>query len=131
MNPIDATKERFETVEIFGIPGLFTTLRVSRATVPKGMYAYDMQTDDTDWLQPHLLGRHVTVDHFGTVLTASPIDLPESGYRDLSPGDFDQGGGTEQLTVTEFEEKYLSPAAPPPKRTPPHSSARPRRLPVR
>lgn len=128
MNPIDATKEHFEAVEILGVPGLFTTLRVSRATVPKGMYAYDMQTDESDWLQPHLLGPHITVDHYGTVLTASPIDLPENGYRDLSPGDFLQGDGSEQLTVAEFEHKYLSPATPPPSRTPPHRPARPRSL---
>ena len=63
MYPIDATKETFEAVEILGVPGLFTPLRVDRATVPQGMYAYDMQTDETDWLQPHLLGRHVPVVH--------------------------------------------------------------------
>lgn len=95
------------------------------------MYAYDMQTDETDWLQPHLLGRHVTVDHYGTVLTASPIQLPETGYRDLTPGDFAQGDGSEQLTVAEFEAKFLSPAPPPPCWKPPHHHPGPRRLPAR
>ena len=131
MYPIDATKESFEAVEILGVPGLFTPLRVDRATVPQGMYAYDMQTDETDWLQPHLLGRHVTVDHYGTVLTASPIQLPETGYRDLTPGDFAQGDGSEQLTVAEFEAKFLSPAPPPPCWKPPHHHPGPRRLPAR
>ena len=46
----------------------------------------------------------VLVEHFGTVLTASPIHLPEKGYLDLSPGNFkEQGIG--QLTVAEFEAK--------------------------
>lgn len=108
--PIDATAERFEAVEILGIPGLFTTERVNRATVPKGMYAYDMQTSEDDWSQPCLLARHITVEHFGTVLTASPITLPESGYLDLHPGDLDEKDGAEHLTVREFEKKYLSPA---------------------
>lgn len=112
MYPIDATTEHFEAVEILGIPALFTTLRVSRATVPKGMYAYDMQTDEDDWLQPGLLARHITVEHFGTVLTASPIDLPESGCRALNPGDFTQGGGAEQLTVAEFEDRWFSRSPP-------------------
>lgn len=107
MYPLDATKETFETVEILGIPGLFTVERVSRATVPKGMYLYEMQTDENDWCQPCLLGRRIIVEHFGTVLTASPIALPETGYLDLKPGDFAQGSGTERLTVTEFESKYL------------------------
>lgn len=109
MHPIDAATERFEAVAILGVPGLFTTLRVDRATVPKGMYAYDMQTSESDWSQPSLIGRHITVEHYGTVLTASPIELSATGYRDLEPGDFDQGSGAERLTVAEFEEKYLSP----------------------
>lgn len=109
MYPLDAQTERFEAVEILGVPGLFTTLRVSRATVPPGMYLYEMQTSADDWGRPGLLSQNITVEHFGTVLTASPITLPESGYRDLAPGDFDELHGAEHLTVAEFEEKYLSP----------------------
>lgn len=109
MYPIDATKERMTTVEILGIPGLFTTLRVNRATVPKGMYAYDMQTSEQDWNHPCLIARHITVEHYGTVLTASPVQLPENGYRDLSPADFSMGTGRELLTTAEFERKYLPP----------------------
>lgn len=107
MYPLDATKETFEAVEILGIPGLFTVERVNRATVPKGMYLYEMQTSEDDWSQPCLLGRRIMVEHYGTVLTASPIDLPGTGYLDLKPGDFDQGDGSDRLTVAEFEDKYL------------------------
>lgn len=110
MYPLDATKENFEAVEILGIPALFTTLRINRATVPKGMYLYEMQTDEEDWSRPCLLGRRIMVEHFGTVLTASPIDLPNTGYLDLKPGDFTMGAGgygVESLTVAEFEDKYL------------------------
>ena len=85
MYSVNVGTARFEEVEILGIPALFTTLRVDRSTIPKGMYAYDMQTDPEDWSQPCLLGRHIAVEHFGTVLTASPIHLPEKGYLDLSP----------------------------------------------
>ena len=107
MYPLDATKETFEAVEILGVPGLFTVERVNRATVPKGMYLYEMQTSEDDWSQPCLLGRRIMVEHYGTVLTASPIDLPDTGYLDLKPGDFDQGDGSDRLTVAEFEDKYL------------------------
>lgn len=113
MYPIDAATERFEAVELLGIPGLFTTQRVNRATVPKGMYAYELQTSPEDWSQPCLLARHITVEHFGTVLTASPITIPQSGYLDLYHGDLDEKNGTEHLTTGEFEEKYLSPAPAP------------------
>lgn len=123
MYPLDATKETFEAVEIIGIPGLFTTLRVNRATVPKGMYLYEMQTSEDDWSQPCLLGRRIMVEHFGTVLTASPIDLPGTGYLDLKPGDFTMGNGAERLTVAEFEAKYLG-NQPPSRHTRPHKPHR-------
>lgn len=35
MSAVDARKEHYEAVEILGIPGLFTTLRIDRATIPK------------------------------------------------------------------------------------------------
>lgn len=120
MNPINASTERFEAVEILTVPGLFTTQRVDRATVPSWMYIYEMQTDPADWSQPCLLGRHITVEHFGTVLTASPLPLPPGGYLDLSPGDFDERQGVERLTAAEFEAKYLDPNYQPPKQAVPH-----------
>jgi len=111
MYPVDAKTTRFESVELLEVPGLFTTERVNRATVPKGMYLYELQTSEEDWSQPGLMGRHITVDHMGTVLTASPIELSANGYRDLSPGDFTFGEHS-CLTVAEFEALFLSPAPP-------------------
>lgn len=107
--PIDAKTERFEAVEILGVPSLFTAGRVDRKTTPPGMYAYDMQTSEDDWSQPCLLARGIMVEHYGTVLTASPIALPHEGYLDLKPGDFHQPKEYENLTVADFEDKYLSP----------------------
>lgn len=69
---VNANTERLEEVEILTVPGLFTTRRVDRATLPPWMHLYEMQTDPDDWSQPGLLGLHITVEHFGTVLTASP-----------------------------------------------------------
>lgn len=116
MSAVDARKEHYEAVEILGIPGLFTTLRVDRATIPKGVYAYDMQTSEQDWSQPCLLARHITVEHFGTVLTASPVPIPPNGYFDLSPGDFEGQFCGERMTLADFEAKWLSPVKRPPKK---------------
>ena len=113
MSAADARTERYEAVEILGIPGLFTTRRIDRATISKGLYAYDMQTSEQDWSQPCLLARHITVEHFGTVLTASPIPIPPSGYLDLSAGDFVEQGFAERMTLADFEAKWLPPADPP------------------
>ena len=110
MYPINAKSVRMETVEIFEVPGLFTASRIDRSTVPKGMYAYDLQTSKDDWTQPCRIAGQITTAYFGTVLTASPIELPENG--DLFPGDFTQSSGGERLTVEEFERKYLAPDSP-------------------
>lgn len=85
---VDMQKTRFEAVEICGVQGLFTVERVRRSALPNGIYAYDMQTSPEDWSQPCLLACHITVEHYGTVLTGQRINLPENGYRDLAPGDF-------------------------------------------
>lgn len=127
MSPINAKTEHFEAVEILGIPGLFTTGRVDRKTIPPGMYAYDMQTSADDWSQPCLLARWIMVEHYGTVLTASPVALPETGYLDLKPGDFHQPSEYEGFTVADFETKYLAPIPKQPRRT----QAKAHRAPVR
>lgn len=131
MSAVDARKEHYEAVEILGIPGLFTTLRVDRATIPKGVYAYDMQTSEQDWSQPCLLARHITVEHFGTVLTASPVPIPPNGYLDLSPGDFEGQFCGERMTLADFEAKWLSPVKRLPKKKALHKAAPRRPAPIR
>ena len=123
MKSINASTERFDAVEILTVPGLFTTRKVDRATVPSWMYLYEMQSDRSDWSQPCLLGRHITGERFGTVLTASPLPLPPNGCVKLNPGDFDTGQGAERLTAAEFEAKYLDPNYQPPKQAVPHRPA--------
>ena len=49
---VNANTERLEEVEILTVPGLFTTRRVDRATLPPWMHLYEMQTDPDDWSQP-------------------------------------------------------------------------------
>ena len=108
MSAVDARKGRFVAVEILGIPALFTVERINRTTVPEKLFAYDMQTSEDDWSIPCLIGRHITVEHYGTVITASPIPLPDTGYLDLVQGDFVQSKNGERLTLAEFAAKSLT-----------------------
>lgn len=87
--------------------------RITRSTVPRGLYAYDMQTSENDWGIPGLLARHIMVEHFGTVLTAKPLDLPDTGYLDLAPSDFDWPSPNDRPTVAEFAKKYGIALSPP------------------
>lgn len=90
-----------------------------------------MQTSEQDWSQPCLLARHIAVEHFGTVLTASPVPIPPNGYLDLSPGDFEAQSCAERMTLADFEAKWLSPVKQPPKRKPFHKITPRRSAPIR
>lgn len=87
---VNANTERLEEVEILTVPGLFTTRRVDRATLPPWMHLYEMQTDPDDWSQPGLLGLHITVSTSAPCSPPAPspchpaaiwIWLPATSYR--------------------------------------------------
>lgn len=78
---VDARKERFELVEVFDRPMLFTSLRVDRNTVPKGLYLYEVRNDDDQCGIPVEIGRWIMVNHWGTLLSATPIKLEPNRYN--------------------------------------------------
>lgn len=124
MELVNAKTAQFVQVEILGIPALYHFRRLDQDTIPAGMYAYEMRESETDWSQPSLLARHIPEGHFGTVLTASPIDLDPDGRRELDPGDFFEGHDAPVLTVAEFERKFLAPGGQPPRRCFSHTPTR-------
>lgn len=71
--------EKYQEVEIFDVPGLFSNGRIDPATIPEGMYVYDLRGSDDDPGQPITVETHVTVNHAGSVITAKPLDLGEDG----------------------------------------------------
>lgn len=99
---VNAREEKYESVELFGKPALFTNNRVSRATVPAEFICYDLRGSDNDPGRPTSLESKVSVNHAGTILSPQPIRIPESGYRRI-------GGKlnflSEQLTLADFCER--------------------------
>lgn len=71
--------EKFQEIEIFDVPGLFSNGRISSADIPEGMYIYDLRGSDDDPGNPITVENHVTVNHAGSIITAKPIDLGEEG----------------------------------------------------
>lgn len=63
----DATQERFEVVELLGIPALFTDNRIDRATVPANPYCYDLRGSDHDPGKPVAVEAAVVV-YYGALL---------------------------------------------------------------
>lgn len=62
--------------------GFFTILRVDRNTLPEGYYAYDIRYGSGGGfctIEPN-----VAVDHAGTFITKTPIEMTKGTYRPLS-----------------------------------------------
>ncbi len=76
-------EEKYQEVEIFGVPALFSNGRMPEKQVPTGLYHYDLRGSDHDPGEPFTLESHVAVNHAGTVLSVYPIPIPERGYLNL------------------------------------------------
>ena len=90
----DAQKVTYQEVTIFDRPALFTECRIDRATVPEGVYRYELRHGDADWGEPIELSRSLMVNFYGTVLTREPFQLPIDGWIPLESGclSFQDGG---------------------------------------
>lgn len=55
----------------------FTDMRVDRASIPKGLYAYDVR-DECDG-DPCEIRSFILVNHMGTLITTAPIPEAEKG----------------------------------------------------
>ena len=108
MEIINASITRMEEVEIFGIPALYTSYRVSRQTVHLGLYCYELWTDLADGRPSRLMDK-AEVGFCGTVLTPVPVEGTAGQGRAIGPEDFQTGLREGHYTPAEFEEKYLSP----------------------
>lgn len=80
--------ETYELIELYDKPALFSNGRITKSDIPKGLYCYDLRSDDNGngfaTIEPH-----VSVNHAGSVITDFPVDFGEAGYisfdEDSSP----------------------------------------------
>ena len=77
----DAMTERYEEITVCGKPALFTSIRIKRDSVPAGLYAYDVRHDDECRGIPCEIAPFVMVNHWGTIILAEPLELPDDGRR--------------------------------------------------
>lgn len=100
---VNAREERYEHVELFGKPALFTNSRIDRSTVPRGFYCYDLRGSDNDPGRLATVEKLVAVNHSGTILTPEPVSIPKEGFRRLN-GKLNFLG--EYMTLPEFCEEH-------------------------
>jgi len=106
MIPENARDLCYEEVRFQGKPALFTSLRVSLESIPEGMHRYEIRHDDEGG-DPCQLARGILVNHFGTLLTAEAIPLPEGGRLDFEAADL-SFGLYDCDTVEKFQQKYCN-----------------------
>ncbi len=76
--------EEYQEVELFEKPALFSNGRISRDDLPEGVYCYDLRGSDEDPGDPVSVENRVVVNHAGSVILVTPLELPESGYLPLT-----------------------------------------------
>lgn len=77
----DADVLRYELINIFNYPVIFNPSRIDRNTLPKGIYCYEIQHDDNHRGIMTMLGKHITVNFWGTIMSSKKIGLEKNGYR--------------------------------------------------
>jgi len=94
--------ERYEAVEYLGKPALFTDERIDRATLPEGLFCYDLRGSDDDPGQPATIEESVTVNHAGSLIMSEPLEIPEQDF--IAIGD-DLNFTGERKTVQKYLEE--------------------------
>ena len=101
---VNARTEKFQHIEVFDKPALFTNGRIARDTVPKGWYCYDIRGSDDDPGELCYMEENVVVNHAGSVLMPEKLAMPKSGRLDVRDelGFLDEG----DMTLREFCEVH-------------------------
>ena len=104
---VNARTDKFQHLEVFGKPALFTNGRIARDTVPQGWYCYDMRGSDDDPGELCYMEENVVVNHAGSVLMPEKLAMPKSGRLDVRDelGFLDEG----DMTLHEFCEAHQIP----------------------
>ena len=74
-----ANDEKYQEIELFDKPGLFSNGRIVRDNLPEGVYCYDLRGSDYDPGEPVCVEEQVVVNHAGSVLLTEPLELAENG----------------------------------------------------
>jgi len=104
---VNARTDKFQHIEVFDKPALFTNGRIARDTVPKGWYCYDIRGSDDDPGELCYMEENVVVNHAGSVLMPEKLAMPKSGRLDIRDelGFLDEG----DMTLREFCEAHQLP----------------------
>lgn len=76
----------YQHMEVLGVEGVFTPLRIQRDTLPAGFHKYSLREgEDTLCCQ---VANEIMVNHAGDFISKEPLALGKDGARDLSEDDW-------------------------------------------
>lgn len=96
------TEALYEEVRFQNQPALFTSLRLCAAGLLEGLHCYEVRHEGGE---PCQIARSILVDHYGTLLTGDPVQLPADGYLSISPEDLVFSGGV-RVTPEDFRRRH-------------------------
>ena len=99
--------EKYDLIELFGKPALFTSDRLTKSDIPKGLYLCHVRGDDETTGGFAALEPKVLVNHFGSVITKEPVDFGEKGYIEFTEETEPHFTGR-QVSFSEFTDERLS-----------------------
>lgn len=102
----DPNNSYYELMKIYDIPVLFTPSRISLKNVPRGLHRYEIRHDDECQGIMCQLARGILVNHWGTILSNSPIKLDADGYRDIDEEKDIIYMDAPDMTIKEYKIEY-------------------------
>lgn len=104
----------YQEMEVLGVTGLFSNLRVERESLPEGFYKYSLREGDNDFFST--VEKAVMINHAGDFICKSELPLGEKGFKDLGedygftdePVDLDMFFGVDtKLMVAEALDTFM------------------------
>lgn len=102
----NANEITYSQIMLFGKDALLSEERIDRATIPAGIYCYDIRHADSDWGAPASIEPRVLVNWYGSVLVKEAIPMKDTSdaYRDCTLKDIVELG-TETLLADWIDAK--------------------------
>ena len=71
----------YQEMEVLGVKGLFSNMRIERESLPEGFYKYSFRDGEDDFLST--LEEAVLANHMGDFICKTPLRLDEDGSKEL------------------------------------------------
>lgn len=96
----------YEQINFLNKTVLFTPSRIDRNTLPHGVYFYEVQHDDAHRGIMTMIGHHITVNFWGSIISSQKIGLDRNGYREIDEKKDIRFLDKPVLTLKEYLNKY-------------------------